>query len=114
MAAAADEEGKIEDNDKWTAVDILLHDLEEKQAEVCTLREAHDRSSDLLHKLMVCLYATSRCAQANLKVLSHSGAGGDHSMTAVEEGLKQGSARQKFVCGIGVALLEASCRACSS
>jgi len=110
MAAAADEEGKVEKNDKWAAVDILLHDLEDKQAEVGTLREAHDRSSDLVHKLLACLYAASRCAKAHLKELCPSGAGGEHSLAAVEEGLKQGSARQEFVCGIGVALKEASFR----
>ena len=110
MAAAADEEGKVEKNDKWAAVDILLHDLEDKQAEVGTLREAHDRSSDLVHKLLACLYAASRCAKAHLKELCPSGAGGEHSLAAVEEGLKQGPAGQEFVCGIGVALHEASLR----
>jgi hypothetical protein len=60
MAAAANEEGKIEENDKWAAVDILLYDLEEKQAEVGTLREAHDRSSDLVHKLLACLQHLQR------------------------------------------------------
>jgi hypothetical protein len=114
MAAAADQEGKIEENDKWahstTAVDILLHDLEGKQAEVGTLREAHDRSNDLVHKLLACLHAARRCAQAHLQALCPSGAGGEHSLAAVEEGLKQGSARQEFVCGIGVALQEASFR----
>ncbi|MFN9900363.1 MAG: hypothetical protein ACK55Z_16545 [bacterium] len=109
-AAADDEQGKIEENDKWAAVDILLHDLEEKQAEVGTLREAQDRSSVLCNKLMACLHAASRCAQAHLQAMCPSGTGVELSLAAVEEGLKQGPAGQEFVCGIGVALHEASLR----
>ena len=95
----AEEEGK-----KWAAVDMLLHDLKETQAEVGTLREAHDRSFFLGDKLSACLHAASRCAQAHLQALCPSGEVGGW-----EEGMKKVS-RQEFVCGIGVTLHEASLR----
>jgi len=98
---------------QWPAVDILQQELAGKQAEVGALKDALERSGVLLHSLSASLHAARHCARLHLRAaLWHpDGEEGErlNALAAVEEGLNM-SARLDFVCGIGVALREASLR----